>query len=369
MLSRLGTQQLIVAATLLLGGGIVMIYSASAVRSELIFGSSWVYVGRQLAGLGLGVVGALVLASIPLEWLRRLGYVAYAGALIALIATLGPWGATENGARRWLSLGVVTFQPLELAKLGLVLGLAQWLSARSERMHDFRVSILVPGLFALVPAIVLLQQPDFGGASLVLLFTAAMIYAAGARLDHLAVTGLVTVPAIFAVALLADYRLHRFKGFVDPWADPLGGGYQLIQSQLGFGAGGLFGAGFGAGQQKLGYLPEAHTDFILSVIGEETGLLGVVCVLVCLAIIGLASLGIAARAKTPFARLVAVGASLLFWLQGMLNAGVAMGLLPTKGTTLPLVSYGGTSLAVSLAAFGLLLNVARPSQRGRKGWR
>ncbi len=369
MLSRLGTQQLIVAAALLLGGGLVMIYSASAVRSELIFGSSWVYVGRQLGGLGFGVVGALVLASIPLQWLRRLGYVAYAGALLALIATLGPWGVTENGASRWLTLGWITFQPLELVKLGLVLGLAQWLSARSERMDDFRVSILVPGLFTLAPALVLLQQPDFGGASLALLFTAVMVYAAGARLDHLGVTGLVVAPTMFAVALLADYRLHRFKGFFDPWADPLGGGYQLIQSQLGFGAGGLFGAGFGAGQQKLGYLPEAHTDFILSVIGEETGLLGVVCVLVCLTVIGLASLGIAARAKTPFARLVAVGASLLLWLQGMLNAGVAMGLLPTKGTTLPLVSYGGTSLAASLAAFGLLLNVARPSRRGRKGWR
>ncbi len=369
MLSRLGTQQLIVASALLVGSGLVMLYSASAARSELLFGSPSVYVLRQLAAFALGGAAALMLSRIPLERLRRLGYPAYAGALAALIATLGPLGLSENGAQRWLMLAGISFQPLELVKLGLVLGLAQWLAGSSDRMHDFRFSVLVPALLAGIPALVLLQQPDFGGAALIVLFAAVMIFAAGARFDHLAVAGLLAIPAASAVALLADYRLDRLKGFFDPWADPLGGGYQLIQSQLGFGAGGIFGAGFGAGQQKLGYLPEAHTDFILAVIGEETGLVGVGCVLVCLVVIGLASLGIAARAKTTYARLIAVGASLLLWLQGMLNAGIAMGLLPTKGTTLPLVSYGGTSLAVSVAAFGLLLSVARPSKRGRKGWR
>lgn len=369
MLSRLGTQQLIVASALLVGGGLVMIYSASAARSELLFGSPSVYVLRQLAAFALGGAAALILSRIPLERLRRLGYPAYVGALATLIATLGPLGLSENGAQRWLMLAGISFQPLELVKLGLVLGLAQWLAGSSNRMHDFRFSILVPALLVGIPALVLLQQPDFGGAALILLFAAVMIFAAGARFDHLAVTGLLAIPAASAVALLADYRLDRIKSFFDPWADPLGGGYQLIQSQLGFGAGGILGAGLGAGQQKLGYLPEAHTDFILSVIGEETGLVGVGCVLVCLVVIGLASLGIAARAKTAYARLIAVGAGLLLWLQGMLNAGIAMGLLPTKGTTLPFVSYGGTSLAVSVAAFGLLLSVARPSKRGRKGWR
>lgn len=369
MLTRLGTPQLVAAVALLLGGGLVMTYSASAARAELIYDSTWIYVGRQLIALALGTAGALVLARIPLAWLSRLGYVAYAAALAALLATHTPLGVEENGARRWLALGPVSFQPLEPAKLALVLALAQWLGSRGDRMRDFRTSVLVPGLLALVPAVVLIQQPDFGGAALLLMFAGVLVYAAGARLDHLAACALVAVPLVVATAALADYRLQRFQGFFDPWADPLGGGYQLIQSELGFGTGGLLGAGLGAGQQKLGYLPEAHTDFILSVIGEETGLVGVACVLICLVAIALASLGIAARAKTPFARLLAVGAGLLIWLQGMLNAGIAMGLLPTKGTTLPLVSYGGTSLAISLAGFGLLLNVARPSQRGRKGWR
>jgi cell division protein FtsW len=369
VLTRVGTPQLLVAATLLLGGGLVMIYSASAARAELLHGSPWFYLGRQLLRLLTGCAAALLLARIPLPWLARLGYVAWGGALIALIATLTPLGVTQNGARRWLEVGGLCFQPLELVKLGLVLGVAQWLAGREKRMADFRVSILVPALFAAIPAAVLLLQPDFGGAVLLALFAGIMVYAAGARLDHLAATAVLGVPTLVTVGLLADYRLYRWRGFIDPFGDPLGHGYQLMQSVLAFGAGGLTGAGFGSSQQKLFYLPEAHSDFILSVVGEETGLIGVTCMLGCFALLGLASLGIASRAKSTFGMLVAVGASALLWAQAMVNAGVAMGMLPTKGTTLPLVSYGGTSLVISLAAFGLVLNVARPTRRGRSGWR
>jgi cell division protein FtsW len=182
-------------------------------------------------------------------------------------------------------------------------------------------------------------------------------------------TGAVLLPIALVVMGLREYRVARLIAFLDPWADPLGRGYQLVQSQLAFGAGGWLGAGFGAGQQKLFFLPEAHNDFILSVVGEEVGLVGVALVLGGFATLTLSSLGIAQRAKTPFATLVAVGASLLLWLQALLNSGVAMGLLPTKGSTLPLVSYGGTSLIASLAAIGLILNAAKPSKRGRAGWR
>ncbi len=369
MLSRVGTPQLLVAGTLLLGGGLVMIYSASAARAELLYGSSWAYLGRQLLCLALGVAAATVLARIPLPWLARLGYVAWAGALFALLATLTPLGVVENGARRWLGIGWLGFQPLELAKLGLVLALAQWLAGRSNRMDDFRVSIAVPALFVGIPAAVLLLQPDFGGAVLLVLFAGVMIFAAGARIDHLLASAALGLPALFTIGLLADYRLERWQGFLDPWADPLGRGYQLVQSVLAFGTGGFTGAGLGASQQKLGYLPEAHTDFILSIVGEEAGLIGVTCVLFCFTLLGLASLGIASRAKTNHGMLLAVGASALIWVQALVNGGVAMGLLPTKGTTLPLISYGGTSLVVSLAAFGLVLNVARPTRRGRPGWR
>jgi cell division protein FtsW len=204
---------------------------------------------------------------------------------------------------------------------------------------------------------------------LIFLFTAVLVFAAGARWDHLLLTASLALPGLAGALLMRSYRVQRLLAFLDPWADPRGHGYQLVQSQLAFGAGGLFGVGFGAGQQKLFFLPEAHNDFILSVVGEEVGLLGVAAVLVGFAVLTLSALGIAQRAKTPFATLVAVGASLLLWLQALLNSGVAMGLLPTKGSTLPLVSYGGTSLIASLAAIGLILNAAKPSKRGRAGWR
>ena len=201
------------------------------------------------------------------------------------------------------------------------------------------------------------------------LFAATLTFVTGARLTHLAATALATLPGLALIAMQAGYRESRLRTFLDPWADPMHHGYQLVQSLLAFGAGGIAGTGLGAGQQKLGYLPEAHTDFILSVVGEEMGLLGVGALLICFAVLGLASIGIASRARDPFAALLATGASLLLWLQGLVNAGVAMGVLPTKGTTLPLFSYGRSSLVVSLAAMGLVLNVARPSKRGRKGWR
>ncbi len=369
MLSRIGTPHLLVSTTFLAGTGLVMVYSASALRAEITFGSSSVYFWRQAMGLVLGLGTAALAAQLPLTSIRRVSYLAWVVALAALVATLTPLGVEANHARRWLALGDIAFQPFEIAKLALVLAIARWLGDQQTRLRDFRVAIGVPLLLAGIPALVLLLQPDFGGALLLALFAATLCFVAGARIAHLAVTGLVALPCLALVALGAGYRETRLRTFLDPWADPLGHGYQLVQSLLAFGAGGISGVGLGAGQQKLGYLPEAHTDFILSVVGEEVGLIGVITVLVCFAVLGVAAIGIASRARDPFAMLVATGASLLLWLQGLVNAGVAMGALPTKGTTLPLFSYGRSSLVVSLAAVGLVLNVARPRKRGRKGWR
>ncbi|MFQ5515476.1 MAG: putative lipid II flippase FtsW [Myxococcota bacterium] len=369
MLSRLGTPHLLVCTTLLVGTGLVMVYSASALRAEVSFGSAWIYLARQLAGLGLGLVAAYLLSRVPLTWLGRLAYPAWIGGTLLLLLTLTPLGLEENGARRWLAVGGLTLQPLEPMKLALILALARWLSQNPSRMRDYRISIGVPIALTLIPGAILLLQPDFGGTVMLVLFAATLIYTAGARLTHLLATAALALPLIFQVAFQAGYRAGRLRSFLDPWADPYGQGYQLVQSLLAFGAGGLAGSGLGAGQQKLGYLPEAHTDFILSVVGEEVGLIGVITILICFAVLGLAALGIASRARDPFSLLLAVGASLMLWLQGLLNAGVAMGALPTKGTTLPLFSYGRSSMVTSLAAVGLLLNVARPQRRGRRGWR
>ncbi len=369
MLSRVGPAHLLVSTTLLAGTGLVMVYSASALRAEIGFGSSSIYFWRQLMGLGLGVGVAVLLSHLPLQLIHRTSYIAWAVGLALLIATLTPLGIEENHARRWLALGGIRFQPLEIAKLATVLALARWLSNRGSQLRNYQIAIIVPLLLAGLPALILLQQPDFGGALMLALFAGTLTFVAGARISHLAATGLIALPFITVIALQAGYREARLRSFLNPWDDPLGQGYQLVQSLLAFGAGGIAGSGLGSGQQKLGYLPEAHTDFILSVVAEETGLLGVITVLVCFAVLALASLGIASRARNPFAMLVATGASLLLWLQGLVNAGVAMGVLPTKGTTLPLFSYGRSSLVVSLAAVGLVLNAARPSKRGRQGWR
>jgi cell division protein FtsW len=352
--------------------GPVILYSASAVRSQLVFGSSAVYLGRQLQGLVAGLLIAAAVARIPGVWIRRTGIVVFVLSILLLACTLSPLGVERNGARRWLAVGVgglgVVVQPLELVKLGLVVALAQWLSAIGERVRDFRLGVAIPLAGVCVPCALLLLQPDFGAAVLLGLFALAMLFAAGARPSHLLAVGVALSPIVVGLAFLAEYRVARLQGFFDPFDDPSGRGYQLIQSLLAFGAGGLFGTGLGAGQQKLGYLPEAHTDFILSVVGEELGLVGTVALFGALALFGAATLGIATRARDRYELILATGAGLLIWLQGMLNAAVTMGLLPTTGTTLPFLSYGRSSLVVSLVAVGLVANVAR-AKHGRVGWR
>jgi cell division protein FtsW len=369
VLARIGTPQLVGSAAALLGLGLVMVYSASAMRAEAEFGSSAVYLVRQLQGIAAGLVLGGLAARLPLAFLRRLAPLLWLLAVGLVAATFTPLGVAQNGARRWLALGPLVFQPLEVAKLASVLALAAWLASAESRMRDPRFSLLAPAAISGVPAVLLLGQPDFGGALLLVLVAAVLVYVAGARLAHLAFVGLGVVPLVVAVAVSESYRVMRLLSFADPFEDPLGRGYQLVQSLLAFGAGGIAGAGLGAGQQKLGYLPEAHTDFILSVVGEELGLVGVTAVLACFLLLGLAALGVASRAHDRFAQLLALGAGMLIWLQGLVNAGVALGALPTKGTTLPLFSYGRSSAIVSLVAIGLLLNVARPAKRGRFGWR
>jgi cell division protein FtsW len=365
----MGTPHLLAATAVLGAVGPALVYSASAVRSQLTFGSSGVYLWRQVQGLVLGGIALYGLSRVPLVWLQRTGVVVWALATLLLAATLTPLGVEQHGAQRWLAIGPLVLQPLELVKLGLVLALAQWFAVIENRVQDFRFGVIAPLLAVGIPAWILLAQPDFGGAILLCLFGGVLLFVAGARPSHLAAVGLFVAPILIFAAIGADYRIARLESFLDPFAQAQGRGYQLTQSLLAFGAGGVFGAGIGAGQQKLGYLPEAHTDFILSVVGEEMGLIGVTAILATLGLFGLACVAIATRAKSRFGLLLASGAGLLVWLQGLVNAAVAMGLLPTTGTTLPFLSYGRSSLITSLAAVGLVLNVARPSKSGRSGWR
>jgi cell division protein FtsW len=300
-----------------------------------------------------------VIANLPLAWLRSLSIPLWLVAIALLACTLVPGvGIERNGSARWLSAGPILFQPLEIAKLAVVLSVAHSLASRAERVRDIRVGLITPGLIAGVPAAIVLLQPDFGGAAMLGSLAIVMAFVSGARLSHLIAGGVLLVPAAVVVLFTRDYRIDRIVAWLDPFSSPYGNSYQLVQSLLSFVSGGLTGAGIGAGDQRY-YLPEAHTDFILSIAGEELGLIGVAGILIGFLGIAWCSVAVASRASEPFGMLVATGAGQLLWLQAALNAGVAMGLLPTKGTTLPFLSYGRSSLIASLIAVGLLLNVAR----------
>ncbi len=367
LVERFGAHQLLPVSLLLIAWGWVTLFSASAgVGSEPAADQASKLL-LQLGGIAAGAVVAMLAFYASPELIRRIGFLAWGASALSLWATLTPLGVEVNGAQRWLSVGPVTLQPLEFAKLGLILGLASWFSQYAHRILDVRYAVIVPGLMIAFPTAAALLQPDFGGSLLLVAFGAALIFLAGARLSHLAVSVAAAIPVLLAIGLNAGYRRDRLEIFWDPFIDPLDRGYQLVQSLCAFGSGGVFGVGLGAGQQKWSFLPEAHTDFILAVIGEELGLVGVTLLLLAFTLLGLCSLGVAARARDLHGHLVAIGAGMLLWFQAAINAGVAMSRLPTTGTTLPLFSYGRSSMIVSIAALGLILHVARPRDAARSG--
>jgi len=367
LVARLGAHQLLPVSLLLVVWGLVTLYSASAGFGNEPAAEQASFLLRQLGGIAIGSAVAIAFFYATPDTVRRIGYAAWILSTLGLFATLTPLGVVRNDAQRWLSVGSITFQPLEFAKLGLILGLASWFSQYAHRILDVRYAILVPGLMIALPAVASILQPDFGGALLLVMFGSCLVFLAGARLSHLAASIAAALPVLLVVGLQAGYRRDRIEIFWDPFIEPLGRGYQLVQSLFAFGVGGLFGSGLGAGQQKWSFLPEAHTDFILAVVGEELGLLGIASLLIAFAFFALCSMGIATRARDLHGHLLAAGAGLLIWLQAAINAGVAMSRLPTTGTTLPLFSYGRSSIIVSIAAIGVILHVARPRALDRPG--
>jgi cell division protein FtsW len=359
-----GDRPLLAAVVALAALGVVMVYSASAVLAADRFGEGAYYLWRQLAFALLGVAALTAAALVPLGRLERLARPALALALALLALTLVPALAPRvAGTQRWLSLGIVRFQPAELAKLAIVL----WLAARLARPGAVDTLGGLLGRLAVVGAVValVLAQPDFGTAALLALIALGMLFVAGARPVHLASLVLAALPAVYLLVMRVPYRRARVLAFLDPWAHASGSGWQVIQSFIAFGAGGLFGRGLGEGRQKLLFLPEPHTDFIAAVVAEELGLVGFAVMTALFAVVVLRGLAIARRAPTPFATYLALGATLLVGLQAAINIGVALGCLPTKGLPLPFVSYGGSALVVAMVAAGLLLNVASASRSYR----
>jgi cell division protein FtsW len=358
---------LLAAAFALLGLGLVMVYSTTGILGQERFNDSLFFAKRQAISAAIGVLCAAVLLYSPPRLIFRLSPWAYPLTLLLLLLPMIPGvGDHAGGATRWVSLGGFRFQPGELAKLTTVIFIAGYLARQEQRLSGFLSGIVVP-LAMLLPILCLyLLNPDFGSTVVLSLIVLAMIACAGAPLRYLAGVGGIAVLAASALVLTSPYRLARIVSFLSPWEDPKGSGYQLIQSLIAVGSGEVSGVGIGASQQKLFFLPAAHTDFIFAVIGEELGFLGTVFVVLLFLVILWRGLVIASRmAEEVFLFSLALGLTLLLVLPAFLNVGIAIGLLPTKGMVLPLVAYGGSSLIASLSALGLLLGVGRHFRRSR----
>ncbi len=349
------------SAVLLTAVGIVLVYSTS---SPLAFGTEGAdgtsYLKRSSAFACIGLLAALVAARVRPEALRRLAYPAFLCSAILLVL---PWvpgiGQAVKGAHRWVRLGGVGFQPSELAKLALVLFLAHHLAKREDRVRSFAYGYLPTVLLPALPVGLVLAEPDLGTAALMAAVVLATAYAAGVRPSHLLAGVMPLAPLVVYLLWFVEFRRGRILAFLDPWSHAHDAGFQLVQSLLAFGMGGLWGVGLGAGRQKLYYLPEAHTDFILSVWAEERGLLGVLAVLALVAVLVIRGYTIAGRQEDTFRRLLAVGLTTWIGLQAALNALVVTGCVPTKGLPFPFLSYGGTGLLACLVAAGLLAGLGK----------
>ena len=352
---------LLAAVMVLLAGGVVMVYSSSSVVALTTYNDPTYFMRRQIIWAALGFIMMMVTMRVDHEMLANKQVVA-ALLLVTfalLAATFIPGiGRTVNGARRWIKAGPFTFQPAELMKVVLVVYLSSYLSSRREIIRDFQRGLLpaiaVTGLFL---GLVLLQ-PDFGTVMAMGAVIMLMLLAGGARFTHLGALFLGAGSFAFVAVVNKAYRLRRITSFLNPWDDPQGAGHQIIQSYLAFGSGGVFGRGLGEGRQKLLFLPERHSDFIYAVIGEELGLIGGGVVLLLFCVILWRGLRIAFRTE-GFSRLLALGITTLICAQALINMAVVTGIIPTKGIALPLVSYGGSALVVTLTSVGVLLNISK----------
>ncbi len=340
--------------------GLVMVFGASFFLGGERFGDPYAMAMRQTTFLLFAVGIGVVASRVPLPVLRRLAYPALGVVLLLLVCVLIPGiGQVRGGARRWLSLGFVTFEPSELLKPVFVLYLAHSLARKREKIHSFTYGVLPHLIVALVPMMLLMLQPDFGATAVLALLTGAMLFVAGARPGQLLALGLGAASAGFVAIYWSPYRWKRVMGFLDPWDDPLGKGFQLVQSFLAFGSGGVTGVGLGHSRQKLFYLPEGHTDFIFALIGEEMGFLGGALVLLGFVILAVRGFRLATRAHDAFTSYVAFGLTFVVVMQAALNVAVVMGCLPTKGMPLPLLSYGGSSLVTTIGMIAILLGISR----------
>ncbi|WP_273208066.1 putative lipid II flippase FtsW [Marinobacter subterrani] len=351
---------LVISSVALMVVGIVMISSASMDMAAETMGNSYHYVIRQLLFAGLGSFAALLAVNVPVAWWERSGWLLLGVGLLVLVLVLTPLGRTVNGSTRWIPFGLFNVQVSEVAKLCLIAYLAGYVVRRRQELLNTWAGFLKPLVVLGVASVLLVIQPDFGATVVLVTAAAGMIFLSGVRLSRFVplIGTLVVLGAILIVT--QPYRLKRVVSYLDPWKDQFDSGYQLTQSLIAFGRGDWGGVGLGNSIQKLFFLPEAHTDFIFAIIAEEFGLMGSLLVLGLFTVLVVTSFVIARRAEIagmPFAACFAYGLALLIGLQAGINMAVSTGLLPTKGLTLPLVSYGGSSLMITCVSIGILARV------------
>ena len=337
-----------------------MVLSTSYLYSQERFADGTYFFRKQLMAIGAGLVALVVCSLVPPTTYRRLAYPLLGLTFFVLLLVLIPGiGVSRGGARRWLMLSGFAFQPAELAKLAIVFYLAHSMARKEEKIQTFALGVLPHLMVGGVFLGVLLLEPDFGTALILAVLLYLMLFIGGARASHLLATALMALPVLVYVMLKAEYRLRRLLTFMDPWREASSSGFQVIQSLIAFGSGQFWGRGLGESRQKLFYLPEAHTDFVFSVIGEELGLLGAFAVLTLFGIIIVRGLRLTARIEEPFEQYLAFGLTVLLGLQALIHMGVVMGLMPTKGLVLPFISYGGSAMVINLTEAGILLGLSR----------
>jgi len=360
MARKLKSDKLLFTATVLLVcTSVVMVYSASAFVAMENQGDPYLYLFKQGTWALLGLALVPVMMRIDYRTYRQPVVIWTGLAIVSLALVVVLFGHARNGANRWLGFGSLGVQPSELAKIVVILFIAALLERRMDRIDEPTYALLPIGIVLAVIVALILREPDLGTSVSIVVIAAVMIFAAGIDYRYVAAVALAAVPALYFLLAFSEYRWRRVTAFLNPWGDPYGDGFQIIQSMIAVGTGGITGRGLMAGVQKLFYLPEPHNDFIYSVISEELGLVGATIVLACFCVITWRGFRTSLRAPDRFGSFLALGLTTMVAFQAFFNISVVLGLLPTKGIPLPFVSYGGSSLLINLLGMGMLLNVSQ----------
>lgn len=360
MAKRVGVDKWLFGATLVLTViGLLMVFSASAVMAKERFGSPYAFVIRQSLWAAFGLTAMVLLMKIDYRRYNNPNVVFPAVAVSVLLLLVAFLTHDSHATHRWIRFGALSFQPSEIAKPALVLFLAWFLQNRMQSIEDFRGTIVPAALPSLIFIALILKEPDLGTALVCAGVTALMLYLAGMNMRYLGLAALASAPVLYFMLFRVKWRRDRILAFLNPESDPLGKGFHIIQSLIAVGTGGLSGTGFMDGRQKLFYLPEPHTDYIFANIAEELGLIGAIAVVALFIVLGYRGMRAAILSKDPFARFLAFGIMATLLIQAFFNISVVLALVPTKGITLPFISYGGTSLFIMLASIGVLLNITR----------